>query len=412
MYDEVGDWLRTHPPLTEEATIPVGTIIANWRLRAIIGRGGSAEIYRADDLETGEALAMKIAQRADDASRIRFRRERTVLKAGLGLRFPRYVAEGRYEGREYTVMELLHAIEVLPSSDESVADFAVSICDALNALHGYGFVHRDVKPLNVMYRFGADGSPVTVLTDFGLAKPCGDFSPKFQPDPASVSCGRPIGVGTPGYAAPEQFTGGDVSPSMDIHALGVMIAACFAGSPPRCWRGIVNRATSSLPTQRYATAEELKTAILRRGLLRRLSIGGVSLMCAVAAGVLSVWAWREVNGIKAKYIDESMRGYANTLPGLPPEIAWSHPDEDAELKIEGMLKRARNQYKFMVDRGINDIPILLPDFNNHRLQFALSPKTREKYGDAVTNLYLEIHRDWKRGRCGEPIFQNCCRLLY
>jgi serine/threonine protein kinase len=67
----------------------------------------------------------------------------------------------------------------------------------------------------------------------------------------SVIDGKAVGVGTPRYAAPEQFTGGEISPAADIHALGMLVNECFGGNPEGPWERIVACATSSIPERRY-----------------------------------------------------------------------------------------------------------------------------------------------------------------
>ena len=59
--------------------------------------------------------------------------------------------------------------------------------------------------------------------------------------------GRRAAVGTPGYGAPEQMERGEATEASDIHALGVLADRCFDGRPPRTWKRIVERATSSIP---------------------------------------------------------------------------------------------------------------------------------------------------------------------
>jgi len=153
----------------------------------------------------------------------------------------------------------------LPNTDSEVAEFLVSVAEAVSLLHQRGLVHRDVKPKNVLRR-----GKQTVLIDFGLVEHAGTPISKCQ--------------GTPVYAAPEQFAGGETSFAVDIHALGVMVNGCFDGKPPREWEKIINRATSSLPDRRYADTAGFIRAVKRRHfskwILRTVSalliIGGIA----------------------------------------------------------------------------------------------------------------------------------------
>ncbi len=83
------------------------------------------------------------------------------------------------------------------------------------------------------------------------------------------------GVGTPGYGAPEQMERGEASVASDIHALGVLADRCFDGKPPRTWRRIIERATSSIPERRYPSVTAFVRAIRRRNFLRMAGICAV-----------------------------------------------------------------------------------------------------------------------------------------
>ena len=87
--------------------------------------------------------------------------------------------------------------------------------------------------------------------------------------------GKPIGVGTPGYAAPEQFMGGEISPAVDIHALGALAEKIIAQKEWRQawgvgvlaragWKKIIRRATSSIPSERYQTVDSFASAVRHR----------------------------------------------------------------------------------------------------------------------------------------------------
>ena len=69
-------------------------------------------------------------------------------------------------------------------------------------------------------------------------------------------------------AAPEQFTGEEITPASDIHALGVLLNECFNGKPPRQWKRIIAKCTSSLPDYRFHAAQEFIQAVRRRNLRR------------------------------------------------------------------------------------------------------------------------------------------------
>lgn len=97
-------------------------------------------------------------------------------------------------------------------SDRAVAQYLLKICEGVSFLHGLGLVHRDIKPQNVLQR-GDTGQPV--LIDLRLVKDT-SLPPAHECVSLSIVDGRAVGVGTPKYAAPEQFSGGEISPSRCI----------------------------------------------------------------------------------------------------------------------------------------------------------------------------------------------------
>ena len=225
-------------------------------------------MYRVVNAQNGEIAALKVFARKPDAddgvtvvAKARFLREIRFLSANACSSFPRFLAEGETDGRPWYVMELLED-RSLPSDDAGVADFILKISRSVQLLHSMGFVHRDIKPGNIMYR--SDGTPV--LVDMGLLKRVGSTEESIaRKDPVlSVVDGKAVGVGTPRYAAPEQFNGGEISPAADIHALGMLINECFKGELKGCWERIVARATSSIPERRYRDVSEFMRAVRHR----------------------------------------------------------------------------------------------------------------------------------------------------
>ena len=272
----VENWLRRHAPIEASGEIPDGAIVDGWRIAALVARGGSGEVYRAVHAETGQVAALKILHRDDDAARARFALEIRLLFENHGPFLPAFYGAGKYRGRPWCAMEFLEPFP-LPSRDAAVASFVTDVCRAAAALHARGYVHRDIKPANVLSR---DGVPV--LIDLGLAKATNGPAVPLGPAPSIVD-GHAVGVGTPGYSAPEQFTGGDISPAADIHAIGVLASTCFGGRPPSVWRKIIRRATSSLPDERYPNVDSLARAVRLRHLPTAFGIAAVAVVVAVVA---------------------------------------------------------------------------------------------------------------------------------
>jgi hypothetical protein len=119
-----------------------------------------------------------------------------------------------------SVVAKLRTEEVFPPCDlDKVFACGLQLASAVQALHGAGIVHRDVKPSNVL----VESTGRVVLVDFGLARPL--MSGKL------ASAGHGI-VGTPAYMAPEQAMGGEITEATDWYAMGVMLFEAMTGRLP------------------------------------------------------------------------------------------------------------------------------------------------------------------------------------
>lgn len=281
--DALEDFLERHEPIAGSASLATGTILSGWRIVAFLGRGGNAEVYRVVHLSLPLQGALKILMRSEPAHVERFKRETVLLSDLRHMAFPRFLGSGETEGRPYVVMELLEPME-LPRKDKAVAKFLVSVAECVKALHSRGIIHRDLKPQNIMRR--ADGSPVII--DLGLAKRYSPLSRLKMPATLSVVDGKRVGLGTPRYAAPEQFSGGEISPAADIHALGMLADECFGGKAPLCWMRIIRRCSSSIPFLRYQSADDFIRAVRRRHLLRNLLWSGLVLVALVLVAMFTM----------------------------------------------------------------------------------------------------------------------------
>ena len=300
--DEIAGILSAHDRMSTGASFQEGTVFGNWRVTAFIGKGGSGEVYRAVHVSLGTPAAVKVLVRDEPRARARFVREASLLSELKSASFPQFYEYGEANGFFYLVMELLEPGD-LPTGDREVARFLRQVCDAVAELHARGIVHRDIKPSNILWRIGRARTPaapqldaVPVLADLGLAKDIA--TPDIGNPTSDITVG---GVGTPGYGAPEQMERGDASVASDIHALGVLADRCFDGNPPRTWRRIIERATSSIPERRYQSVAALVKAIKRRNLSRQLGMGLSVLLLAGLSAAAFVMLYRRYVGEEWKW---------------------------------------------------------------------------------------------------------------
>ena len=258
MEDSMEKWLKTKQQSVDSMSIcKPGDIVGDWKVLALLGKGGSAEVYRVEHVVSKQTAALKLLARQEETSRKRFIQERDLLQAQKISCFAKFFDSGEKDGMPFFVTEELQCLE-LPHKDPEVTEFILDVCKAVSVLHSEGYIHRDLKPGNIMCR--EDGS--YVLIDLGLVKKRGkEGESKFGDKSLSIVGGNRECVGTPEYSAPEQFVSGEATEASDIHAIAILIDKCFDGKPPVNWRRLIERATSSIASRRYQSIEELMDAI-------------------------------------------------------------------------------------------------------------------------------------------------------
>lgn len=289
-------WLADRKPMArEQGLLRIGESIGDWKVLAVLGKGGSAEVYRVQHLQSAGYAAMKVLISGEERLRERFRREEELLRRQTAACFARFIDSGEWHGHPYFVMEELEAIE-LPKGDPGLTEFVLAVGEAVASLHAEGYVHRDLKPGNIMRR--SDGT--YVLVDLGLARRMETGNKDLLPhESLSIVDGDKVGVGTLGFSAPEQFTVGMADETADVHGIGMLIYTCFDGKPPRRWARIVEKATSSIPSQRYESVRELMAGIAAATSVRPPL---VKLLLAVAyLPLVSGLIWMVARSVYAHY---------------------------------------------------------------------------------------------------------------
>jgi serine/threonine protein kinase len=293
-----------------------GLLPPRFRPIRLLGRGATAEVVLAQDLELQRDVAVKLlARRLPDDPSIpeRFSRE-AVIAARLG-RHPHVVTiydTGRWDERPYLVMEFQPGGSV----DDALAHGSIArdralrwlreAADAVDAAHALGVVHRDLKPANLLL----DDRDGVQIADFGIASAV---------DTAERLTLTGTILGTAGYLSPEQARGERATDASDRYSLAVVACELLTGKRPPVQGvpagldAVLERALADRPEERFPTGRDLvvaiaeacdvpvagtlavapagPTAILRR---HRATAGarrfGRRLVATVAAGLIAAFA--------------------------------------------------------------------------------------------------------------------------
>jgi serine/threonine-protein kinase len=283
-----------------------------YRVTERIGTGGMADVYKAIDETLGRTVAVKVmhARYADDPDFIqRFRHEAS---SAANLSHPSivniydYGVEG---GTYYIVMEFVRGTDLKAIVRRQgaldpikVAEYGAQACAALSVAHGYGIIHRDIKPQNIVLM--PDGG--IKIMDFGIARAV---------DSDSTQTGSVLG--TAQYVSPEQAQGRKLGPESDLYSLGVVLYELATGrlpfegdtpvsvalrhvndiapSPrsvnpaiPPALEAVILKAMKKDPAERYRSAEEMREDLLRvvggRAVAAAPGVGDTTVMPVVGRG--------------------------------------------------------------------------------------------------------------------------------
>ncbi len=280
-------------------------IDGKYRVENALGTGGMGAVYRARRLLIGDDVAVKILHphREDPAAAERFQRE---AQAAARLKHPNVIAVYDFgvssDGLEYLVMELASGQSLRqlisrhgPLAPETAGIVLEQACDALDAAHRQGVLHRDIKPDNILVEVDDSHWRVKLL-DFGIAK-------LRNPGHSSATLTQAGAVmGTPQYMSPEQCLGEELDGRSDIYSLAIVLYEMLAGvapfeasvptavvvkqvsepPPPLCGRvasidrnveAVVERALAKRRDDRFQTAREF-AAEFRAALASRSSVPG------------------------------------------------------------------------------------------------------------------------------------------
>ncbi len=314
--------------------IDIGSVVnGKYRLVRVLGDGGMGSVYEALHAVLGTRVAIKVlhpelARRTGLVER--FLQEARVVAQ---IRSPHVVqvidVDRTPDGHAYIVMELLEG-EPLSSVVERqrklpvpvASEYTVQILEALEAAHALGVVHRDLKPENVFVTFVA-GRPVLKLIDFGIAK-----ARRLDPNQKNLTVAGVV-MGTAEYMAPEQARSADrVDARADLYAAGVILYEMIAGArpvrgdsgedarvialkvergevvplvqaapeTPRELAGLVHRAMAARPEMRFATATEMRLALVSQLTGKRATVGVGAVASGGSSGTVAMPAARPPTG--------------------------------------------------------------------------------------------------------------------
>lgn len=347
-----------------------------------VASGGMASVYRGYDPSLDRPVAIKVLrpELATARGAERFLREARHL---AHVSHPNVVAVhgvGEADGLFFYVMDFLEAptlaelLDTGPLSQEESVRVAVDLLKALEAVHSAGLVHRDVKPSNVLVT-----DDRVLLGDFGIAKTVDAKGVEPLTTDGQV-------VGTPGYMAPEQDVGEEVTPRSDLYAVGLVLFQCLSGISfaeantlptdvtwsriPTSLRKPIEKSVARDPADRWQTAaayrEALQAAAPPTGAaatapsykVRRLALGLVVLAAsATALGIafsrmgggeaIDLFAWLPCDDLSAEGDQAYLAGnlaeeLTNRLSAVPGLAGVPRPTASAVKALELPAERIGN----------------------------------------------------------------------
>lgn len=217
----------TAPEVDEFLETIVG---AGYRPVASIGVGGMGVVYRAWDHTADRYVVLKVPHRTllvDPSFRERFDREMEAARRLAHAHVVPVLDFGLHDGLPYAILQYMaggtldrrrptHARAPVPAPSAFLHHWLVPVAEALDHVHGGGYVHRDVKPANILF----DGRGRPHLGDFGIAKAIRQIGPA-DPGPGLTATG--FAIGTPEYMAPELVLGRRADGRADQYSLAVVV---------------------------------------------------------------------------------------------------------------------------------------------------------------------------------------------
>jgi len=389
------------PSLAPQASLS-GARVGPYQLREEIGRGGMGAVYRAErvDGSVAQQVAIKFVRREllDAGTLKRFQLERQLMATFNHPFIARLLDAAQFEdGTPYYVMEFVEGIPITDYCSRENLDVRARIalmqkvCSAVAEAHRELIVHRDLKPSNIL--IDTAGNPK--LLDFGIAKP---LSASLE---GNEETGTAYRYFSPQYAAPEQLGGSTVGVACDVYGLGLLLYELLAGcrpfdltgmSPGQIERlikevppatpssalarsgdvtnlarqlrgdldGIVMRCLRKLPSERYASVEQLETdlgnyldgrPVQARGghgwyraqkfILRNKAAVSAALLVTLSmfVGIIAFGWQARIANRRAAELEQVSQFQADMLDQVDPTQAGLLLSKDVKSKIEAAMSK-------------------------------------------------------------------------
>jgi serine/threonine protein kinase len=204
-------------------------IAQRYELEELVGTGGMSSVYKARDRLLERLVALKILHphhSSDEEFVERFRREARSVAQLSHPNIVTVIDRGDDDGRQFIVFEYVEGENLKEVVTREGAlplrralELALQVGRGLAFAHSQGLVHRDVKPQNVLM----NGEDQAKVTDFGIAR-------SIDVDAGVTQTGTVLG--TSSYIAPEQASGGDITPQTDVYSFGVVLFELLTGEVP------------------------------------------------------------------------------------------------------------------------------------------------------------------------------------
>jgi serine/threonine protein kinase len=222
-----------------------GTLIGNrYEIREHIATGGMASVFKTWDHRVERLVAIKVLRSLDKNDLRAVERFRREARAAAALAHPNAVTIYDFIeefGQYFLVMEYIHGPTLKQLIGQrrhlqayETLEISAQVCAVLQVAHARGFIHRDIKPQNIMLASSGASNPLIAstiaastsllvkLTDFGIVR--------VAEDAGLTNSG--IVLGTADYLSPEQARGEKLGPSSDLYSLGVVMFEMITGRPP------------------------------------------------------------------------------------------------------------------------------------------------------------------------------------